>query len=289
MIGTAMNSAPELTLTSKNLDLFVPDGMPIEQACRRTTHLCIAAHQDDVEIMAYHGIAECYKKNDQWFGAVVVTDGAGSPRAGAFANYSNSQMKLVRKIEQRKAAEIGKYGFVYQLGYSSTEIKDAKHQASVDDLSSIIGICQPKVVYLHNLADKHETHIGLALKSITALRRLPAKCRPKKVYGCEIWRDLDWLPDGHKVALPVDQNDELAQKLLEVFESQVSGGKRYDLATIGRRFANATFSEPRATDQTKAITWAMDLTPLMTDDSLTPTALIKQHVEKFSRDVLKGL
>ncbi|MDR0532871.1 MAG: PIG-L family deacetylase [Verrucomicrobiales bacterium] len=282
-----MSAAPELS--SKNLDLFVPDGSSIEQACKRTTHLCIAAHQDDVEIMAFHGIAECYKKPDQWFGAVVVTDGAGSPRAGAFANYSNTQMKLVRKIEQRKAAEIGKYSFVYQLGYPSTEIKDAKHEQSVNDIAAIIDACQPRVVYLHNLADKHETHISLALKSIIALRRLPAKRRPKKVYGCEIWRDLDWLADGQKVALPVDQNDELTRNLLEVFESQVSGGKRYDLATIGRRFANATFSEPRATDQTKAITWAMDLTPLMTNDSLTPAVLIKQHVAKFSQDVLKGL
>jgi LmbE family N-acetylglucosaminyl deacetylase len=286
MISATM-SAPELY--SKNLDLFVPDSLSIEQACKRTTHLCIAAHQDDVEIMAFHGIAECYKKQAQWFGAIVVTDGAGSPRAGTFANYSNTQMKLVRKIEQRKAAEIGKYSFICQLGYPSAEIKDTRHQPSTNDIAAIIEASQPRVVYLHNLADKHETHISLAMKSITALRRLPAKRRPKKVYGCEIWRDLDWLADGQKVALPADQNDELARKLLEVFKSQVSGGKRYDLATIGRRFANATFSEPHATDQAKSITWAMDLTPLMTDDYLTPVALIKQHLEKFSQDLLKGL
>ena len=32
-------------------DLFVPDGLEPEAALGRTTHLCIAAHQDDVEIM----------------------------------------------------------------------------------------------------------------------------------------------------------------------------------------------------------------------------------------------
>ena len=41
-------------------DVFVPDGLPPAAALARTTHLAIAAHQDDIEIMAYHGIAECF-------------------------------------------------------------------------------------------------------------------------------------------------------------------------------------------------------------------------------------
>ncbi|MDR1305150.1 MAG: PIG-L family deacetylase, partial [Verrucomicrobiales bacterium] len=231
----------------------------------------------------------CYQKNARWFGAIVVTDGAGSPRAGAFANYSNTQMKLVRKIEQRKAAALGKYSFVCQLGYPSADIRNAGHAPSVSDLAAILGACQPRVVYVHNLADKHETHIALALKSIAALRRLPANRRPKKVYGCEIWRDLDWLADDQKIELRVDQNEVLARCLLDVFQSQVAGGKRYDLAAIGRRIAHATFSEPRQTDQAAALTWAMDLSPLMVNDALTPQALVKQYLDNFNTSVLAKL
>ena len=49
-------------------DFFVPDGTALAAALARTTHLCLAAHQDDIEIMAYHGIAECWPKRQvvQW-------------------------------------------------------------------------------------------------------------------------------------------------------------------------------------------------------------------------------
>ena len=47
-------------------DLFVPDGMDEEAALARTTHLCVSAHQDDIEIMAYHGIAECFGQKEKW-------------------------------------------------------------------------------------------------------------------------------------------------------------------------------------------------------------------------------
>ena len=33
-------------------EIYVPDGLPAEQALARTTHLAISAHQDDIEIMA---------------------------------------------------------------------------------------------------------------------------------------------------------------------------------------------------------------------------------------------
>jgi hypothetical protein len=70
-------------------DIYVPDSrLTPEAALARTTHLCVAAHQDDIEIMAYHGIAECFGQADRWFSGVVVTNGAGSPRSGVYANYT---------------------------------------------------------------------------------------------------------------------------------------------------------------------------------------------------------
>src|SRR3954464_975875 len=168
-------------------DIFVPgSSLTPEAALARTTHLCVAAHQDDIEIMAYHGIAECFGQRDKWFSGVVVTNGAGSPRAGIYGNYTDEEMQKVRIVEQRKAAYVGEYGCQIQLGFTSAQVKNAKETAVVEDLAKILRASRPEVVYLHNPADKHDTHIGVMLRSITALRAVRDEARPRKVYGCEV-------------------------------------------------------------------------------------------------------
>ena len=96
-------------------DLYVPDGLDPVAALARTTHMAIAAHQDDIEIMAYHGIAECFGQADKWFTGVVVTNGAGSPRAGIYERYTDEEMQQVRLREQQKAALVGDYACQIQL------------------------------------------------------------------------------------------------------------------------------------------------------------------------------
>ena len=59
-------------------DVFIPDQTDPLEALRRVTHLGIVSHQDDLEIAAYHGITECFHSENEWFGGVVVTDGAGA-------------------------------------------------------------------------------------------------------------------------------------------------------------------------------------------------------------------
>src|ERR1700683_3802855 len=152
-----------------NSDFFIPDGAAPDTALARTTHLCIAAHQDDIEIMAYHGIAECFGLKDQWFTGVVATNGAGSPRNGIYGGYTDEEMQKVRLMEQRKAAYVGNYASQIQLGYTSSQVKNANETALVDDLAAILRATDPEVVYLHNPADKHDTHIGVLLRSIAAL------------------------------------------------------------------------------------------------------------------------
>jgi LmbE family N-acetylglucosaminyl deacetylase len=266
-------------------DLFVPDGAAPETALARTTHLCIAAHQDDIEIMAYHGIAECFGRKDRGFTGVVVTNGAGSPRAGIYGSYTDEEMQKVRLIEQRKAAYVGEYACQIQLGFTSAQVKDPKERAVVEDLSAIVRAAQPEVVYLHNLADKHDTHIGVSMRAIAALRAVRDEARPGKVYGCEVWRDLDWMPDAEKQALPVSARSNIAASLVGVFDSQVSGGKRYDLATAGRRLAHATYFASHGTDQESALSFAMDLTPLIEDPSLNVAAYVCGVVDRFRNDV----
>lgn len=65
----------------------------------------------------------------------------------------------------------------------------------------------------------------------------------------------------------------------------MTGGKRYDLATVGRRSAHATFHTSHATDKVTGITWAMDLTPLINDATLNPAAFALAHIDRLRDDV----
>ena len=265
--------------------LVTPDGKTGPDAISRTTHLGIGAHQDDLEFMAFHGILACYDRTDRWFGGVTITDGRGSSRAGQFKDWTDDQIAAERIREQEAAAVIGQYSFIAQLGFGSSAVRDAQQPAVRDDLRRILEASRPEVVYLHNLADKHDTHVGCALRCIEAMRQLPQADRPKKVYGCEVWRDLDWLVDSEKTPMPISARPELARTLNEVFATQIAGGKRYDLAVLGRRTANATFSNAHSTDQESAIQWAMDLTPLIQDDSLDPVAYTVGFIDRLKADV----
>lgn len=274
-----------MKFTNATADLYVPDGTELGTALSRTTHLCIGAHQDDTEIMAYHGIAECFGQLDKWFTNVTVTNGAGSPRSGIYGHYTDEEMQGVRRIEQRKAAVVGGYSAQIQLDYTSSAVKDPKQTGVQEDLLAILRATRPRIVYLHNLADKHDTHVAVALRALSALRTLDAEARPKRVYGCEVWRDLDWLVDTEKQVLPVSTYPNLAAALVGIFDSQVSGGKRYDLAIAGRRLAHATFLASHETDEETAVTYAMDLTPLVSDASLSITDYLAGFVERMGKEV----
>lgn len=267
-------------------DIYVPGATRSpEAALAAVTHLCVAAHQDDIEIMAHAGISDCLETPGKAFGGVVVTNGAGSSRIGPYAQFTDEQMQDIRREEQRKAADIGGYAIQIQLAHPSADVKQAGHAGVAADLAAIFSACSPEVVYLHQPADKHDTHIAVLLRCITALRALPVERRPKRVLGCEVWRDLDWLIDADKVALDSGRHPALAADLLKVFDSQISGGKRYDLATIGRRCANATFHTSHASDRTAGITWAMDLTPLVADATLDVGEFTRAHIQRLQADV----
>jgi LmbE family N-acetylglucosaminyl deacetylase len=235
--------------------------------------------------MAYDGILRCFQLPDKWFTGVVVTNGSGSARTGVYAHYSDAQMVDIRKEEQKKAALIGDFAAQFLLDYTSSAIKDGKNQQPVEDLKAILEATKPEIVYTHNLADKHDTHVGVTLKTIAAIRALPRDARPGHVYGCEVWRDLDWMLDSDKIAFDVSERENLQMALLGVFDSQIAGGKRYDLATLGRRRAHATYHQSHGVDATTGITFAMELTPLIEDDSLDPLQFVQQLVQRFADDV----
>lgn len=272
-----------------NSEVYIPDGKPVDVALARTTHLAIGAHQDDLEIMAVDGILQCFEKHDKWFAGVVVTDGRSSPRAGVYADMDDEAMMQVRYKEQKLAADIGQYSAQIMLGYPSNLVKNATNTTVVDDLVKILHRTKPTVVYTHNLTDKHPTHIAVVLRTIEALRRMETKDQPIKVYGCEAWRDLDWLPDKLKIPFDCSKKLDLQKTLLRVFDSQISGGKRYDLAVMGRRRANATFFQSHTPDKTSHFSFGMDLTPLMENPNLSVEKFTINLLHQFEREVLEGL
>lgn len=274
-----------MKLRNETAEIFVPDGVAVRDALARVTHVGIGAHQDDLEFMAFHGIMECFHSREGWFGGITCTNGAGSARTGAYASFSDAEMRGVRREEQRAAAIVGRYGVMAQLDYPSAAVKDPAAGDLKADILALVGQTRATAVYTHNLADKHDTHIGVAVAVIEALRELPAAKRPARVYGCEVWRDLDWMPDAEKVVHDVSGHGHLAGALNGVFDSQIAGGKRYDLAVMGRRRSNATFFESHATDKSEEIAYAMDLTPLVKDPSMDILEYVCGFIARFESDV----
>jgi len=281
-----------MKFSQSGADWFIPDDFPGLSALSRTTHLGIGAHQDDLEFMALHGILACFQQPDRWFGGVTCTNGTGSSRTGTYAELDLASLRELRAKEQRTAAMIGQYAFMAQLDFSSEQVRKSGNPALCGDLLAIFEAARPEVVYTHNPADKHPTHLGVFRAVLESLRALPESLRPRQVLGCELWRDLDWLSDGDKVVLDVSGHENLAAALNGVFDSQISGGKRYDLAVTGRRRANASFLQSHATDHIEQAWFAMDLTPLIRDPALDPVDWVLSHLDRFAlgvRDQLRPL
>lgn len=264
--------------------LDVPDGTESTAALARTTHLGIGAHADDLEFMALHGILAAYGRNDRWFGGITCTDGAGS-----VGGLDAATLIARRQAEQVEAARIGDYGFIAQLGYTSAEAKDRSDDRLTRDLATLIDASRPEVIYTHNPADRHPTHLAVVARVLRALHTLPRTSRPRRLLGCEVWRSLDWLEGSTRVELDVSGHPELATRLAAVFSTQIDGGKRYDTAVRGREAANATFGASHAADPSPAVWLAMDLTPLLEDHAPSLSDYLHTHLDAFHRAALKEL
>ena len=278
-----------MNFSNSNAATFIPSGESEQSALAKITHLGIGAHQDDLEFMAFHGIEACYRQTEKWFGGVTCTNGAGSARTGLYKDYSDEEMCEVRCREQDHAAVVGDYAAMIQLDYPSVAIKDPSNEAPVEDLLTILKAATPDLVYTHNPADKHSTHVAVAANVLKALRALPSEQRPKQVLGCEVWRGLDWMLDSDKTTLDVSRRPNLASAIGGIFDSQIAGGKRYDLAVDGRRIANATFYDSHSVDDAEKLWFAMDLTPLVEDPNLDPLEFTMSFIQRFEEDVRGAL
>lgn len=270
-----------MKLSQPGADLFLPKGGDLQQTLASTTHLGIGAHADDLEILALPGITACLNHPAQRFSGVVVTNGAGAPRSGPYAQTPDAELIRLRQEEQRQAAKLGQYASVIQLGFPSAEIRQGSKPNLVADLIQILQATQPRVVYLHNPADRHETHLAVLCASMAALLQLPSSSRPKEIYGCEVWGDLDWVPSSKIVRLPCTAPDDFGPSLLRCFRSQVEGGKRYDLAAVGRRRAQATFADAYSPDQATEVVLALDLHPLLESGAPSLQEFVSGLIHEF--------
>jgi LmbE family N-acetylglucosaminyl deacetylase len=278
-----------LALTRPGADVFVPDGAPAADALARVTHLGIAAHADDLEIMAYHGIRTGRTEPGARFGAVVCTDGAGAPRGGPHAGVSDEEMRTLRRDEQREAARRGGYAVAVQLDHPSASVRDGAAPEVVRDLSAVLAATRPRVVYTHNPMDAHVTHLGVCAAAIDAIRALPAAARPDRVFGCEGWRGLDWLSGADKTWLDLGGDDAAWSHLIGAFASQIEGGRPYHEGALGRARANGVFREAGEAGGRERLWLAIDLTPLVRDGAEDLADFVRARLDRFAREVMGAL
>lgn len=278
-----------MKLSQQTAQVFLPAASTAERdALSRTTHLGVGAHPDDLEFFGWYPILECFEQPDFWYCGVVASDGRSSPRAGRYAGFTDEQMVAVRLKEQQRAAVVGEYTAVVHLMHSETgAVMGGAPRPLVEDLKEIVKATEPLHIVTHNLADSHPHHLVVALSLVTALREL--SYRPKSFCGGEIWRGLDWLTTADKVVFDVSDHQNLSNALMGVYDSQISGGKRYDSATAGRKKANATYYDPLTTDRSTALEFAMDLMPLLDDPELDLRDFVSGLIERFRKEVCDRL
>lgn len=278
-----------MKLNGKKSVIFVPDGSEAESALAKVTHLGIGAHPDDLEFMTWSGILAGFTEEGRAFAGITLTDGGGSSRIGPYGHCSDEEMKAVRLQEQKKAAFMGNYAALAALGYSSAEVRGEKRERVREDLKTLIRAARPEIIFTHNPADRHLTHLSAFVLTLEALRELRDEYCPRRLYGCEVWRSLDWLPAADRCSFDVGQRPRFSMAMMGLYDSQISGGKNYDEATFGRRMANATYADAYNPDSTKLLELCLDLTPLLQDPDLSVKAFLSGVIRRFESEALDNL
>src|SRR5688572_33036903 len=107
-----------LTLSRAAAEVLVPDGASWDAAAADVTNLVVAAHADDVELMAWHAVLHA-----EGLAAVIVTDGGD---------------RNTRLLEQKRAASRGNYAAVIWLDHASADVKTAACPGLAGDLVTVL-------------------------------------------------------------------------------------------------------------------------------------------------------
>ena len=117
-------------------------------------------------------ILACFQQQDRWFTGVVVTDGRGSPRTDVYEQYATTRCawcaSMSSAVRPQWADTPPPCCSITPAGPSRT----ASDRRPIEDLVKLLQTCRPQEVYTHNLADKHDTHVAVTLRTIAAIRSL---------------------------------------------------------------------------------------------------------------------
>ncbi len=259
------------------------------KSANTTNLLAISAHQDDIEIMAMDGILRAYGSKKYAFYAAVVGDGANCLKAGKYSEVSDKEMIEARNQEQLRASQIGEYSKLYFLKHAHSEIEQEENESIIKELQKLILEVKPEIVYTHNIFDKNPHHVKITQLVIDAINGLNIDDRPRLLYGCEIFRSLDWLPDKYKITFDLSDNKELQQRLVNVYDTRVEQSRNYTKAVMGRKLANAAFvSSNCATDEDKMYWYGINLTPVIQKNISLNEYCIK-ILNDFNRELLTNI
>ncbi len=249
------------------------------------THIAIAAHKDDGEMLALHGILNCYDKGG--FALIVLTDGGNCPKSGKYADVSYDDMAELRTEEQKRAATFGKYEKVYFLQLPSSSLETEFEEISSKVASIFNENPTIQYAYAHSLFDRHKTHINASKIAIESIRQSKYKGKIKMLYGVELWRDLDWIPENEQILLDVSGSKDFAMDLLSFFPSQ-NQSKMYNKGFCGRVVANATFSNSHSNSLASEQIRAIDMTKLVFADKNAVRAFVDEQLGKFKQEILSS-
>ena len=87
----------------------------------------------------------------------------------------------------------------------------------------------------------------------------------------------------------MSKNEKLQKKLLNVFESQIAGGKEYTKASIGRRYQNATYYQSHSVDTYKMISYGIDYKPLIKNPNLSVKEFALSFVDDLKAEIEENL
>ena len=104
-----------VSLIKSGSEIYFPAGKGSDQQLLKTTHLGIGAHQDDLEILAIHGIMKAYDDPESFFTGVTITNGVNTSRRGDYQLVSDQDYQQIRNEEQKRAADLGKYNAQFLL------------------------------------------------------------------------------------------------------------------------------------------------------------------------------
>ncbi len=253
-----------------------------------TNLLAISAHPDDTEIMAMDGILKAYGSKKYAFYACVVANGTNCVKMGKYTDWTDKEMIEARAQEQLRASQIGEYADLYQLKRTEADIENG--EIVLKDIQKILAEVQPDVVYTHNVFDKNPIHQRLAQIVIDAIMLMEEDARPRLVYGCELHRALNWLPDRYKVTFDLSDNKELQNRLIGVYDTRAEQSRNYVKAVLGRKMANATFITGDATsdDEERLIWYGINLTPVV-QKNIPLKEFCTKVLSDFNKEALESI